>query len=71
MQSVHVLRCYRNITRTRNVSEYMLVLAACLVNIIDTIQAGVIDYRVPLYEKMCLLCDASEKIRITQTGYFG
>jgi len=25
------LRCYGNITRTRNVSEYMLVLALCLV----------------------------------------
>jgi len=31
-QSVHGLRCYGNITRTRNVSEYMLVLAVCLVN---------------------------------------
>jgi len=27
---VHGLRCYGNITRTRNVSEYMLVLAVCL-----------------------------------------
>ena len=32
LQSVHGLRCYGNITRTRNVSEYMLVLALCLVN---------------------------------------
>ena len=31
MQSVHELRCYDNITRTRNISEYMLVLALCLV----------------------------------------
>ena len=31
LQSVHGLRCCGNITRTRNVSEYMLVLAACLV----------------------------------------
>ena len=31
LQSVHELRCYGNITRTRNVSEYMLVLALCLV----------------------------------------
>jgi len=30
LQSVHGLRCYGNITRTRNVSEYMLVLALCL-----------------------------------------
>jgi len=30
LQSVHRLRCYGNITRTRNVSEYMLVLAVCL-----------------------------------------
>ena len=32
LQSVHGLRCYGNITRTRNVNEYMLVLAPCLVN---------------------------------------
>jgi len=31
LQSVHELRCYGNITRTRNVSEYMRVLALCLV----------------------------------------
>ena len=31
LQSVHGLRCYGNITRTRNVSECMLVLALCLV----------------------------------------
>ena len=31
LQSVHWLRCYGNITRTRNVSEYMVVLALCLV----------------------------------------
>jgi len=31
LQSVNGLRCYGNITRTRNVSEYMLVLALCLV----------------------------------------
>ena len=31
MQSVHGLRCYGNITQTRSVSEYMLVLALCLV----------------------------------------
>ena len=34
LQSVHGLRCYGNITRTRNVSEYMLALALCLVMII-------------------------------------
>jgi len=28
LQLVHRLRCYGNITRTRNVSEYMLVLSA-------------------------------------------
>ena len=33
LQSVRGLRCYGNITRTRNVSEYMLVLALCLVGI--------------------------------------
>jgi len=31
LQLVHGLRYYGNITRTRNVSEYMLVLAVCLV----------------------------------------
>jgi len=31
LQSVNGLRCYGNITRTRNVSEYMLVLALCIV----------------------------------------
>jgi len=31
LQSVHGLRCYGNITRTQNVSEYMLVLALGLV----------------------------------------
>jgi len=34
LQSVHGLRCYGNITRTGNVSEYMLVLALCLVVIV-------------------------------------
>jgi len=32
LQSMHGLRCYGNITRTRNVREYMLVLALCLVS---------------------------------------
>jgi len=31
LQSAHGLRCYGNIMQTRNVSEYMLVLALCLV----------------------------------------
>ena len=31
LQSGHGLRCYGNITRTRNVSECMLVLPLCLV----------------------------------------
>ena len=31
LQSVNGLRCYGNITRTRKVSEYILVLAMCLV----------------------------------------
>ena len=31
----HGLRCYGNITRMRNVSEYMLVLALCLVILCD------------------------------------
>jgi len=33
LQSLHELRYYDNITRTRNVSEYMLVLALCLVDV--------------------------------------
>ena len=37
LQSVHGLRCYGNITRTRNVSEYMLVLAICPVFILTTL----------------------------------
>jgi len=35
LQSVHGLRCYGNITRTQNVSEYMLVLALCLIPFVD------------------------------------
>ena len=35
LQSVHRLRCYGNITRTQNVSEYMLVLAPCLGIVFD------------------------------------
>ena len=35
LQSVHGLRCYGNITRTQNVSEYMLVLALGLVTVGD------------------------------------
>jgi len=31
LQSLHQLRCYGSITRTQNVSEFMLVLALCLV----------------------------------------
>jgi len=36
LQSVHGLRYYGNITRTRNVSEYMLVLDLCLVESVVT-----------------------------------
>jgi len=32
LQSMHELCCYGNIMRTQNVSEYMLVLALCLVS---------------------------------------
>jgi len=35
LQSVHGLRWYDNITRTRNVSEHMLVLALCLVRVLQ------------------------------------
>jgi len=37
--TVHGLRCYGNITRTWNVSEYMLVLALCLVLVCERSQA--------------------------------
>jgi len=37
LQSVHGLHCYGNITRTRNVSKYMLVLALCLVISVDAL----------------------------------
>jgi len=37
LQLGHGLRCCGNITRTQNVSEYMLVLALCLVIIIKGI----------------------------------
>jgi len=35
LQSVHGLHCYGNTMQTRNVSEYMLVLTLCLVNIVN------------------------------------
>jgi len=34
LQSGHGLHCYGNITRMRNVSEYVLVLAVCLLPIV-------------------------------------
>jgi len=34
LQSVQGLRCYGNITRTRNVNECMLALALCLVALV-------------------------------------
>jgi len=41
LHSVHGLRyCYGNITRTRNVSEYMLVLALCLVRVSRQVGLG-------------------------------
>jgi len=33
--SVNGLRWYGNVTQTQNVSEYMLVLALCLVPLVD------------------------------------
>jgi len=47
LQSVYGLPCYGNITRTRNVSEYMLVLAVCLVIFVDesTIKTSVFGSR--------------------------
>jgi len=37
LQLAYGLRCYGNITRTRNVSEYVLVLAVCLVVAVDVV----------------------------------
>jgi len=34
LQSMHGLRWYGSITRTRNVSKYMFVLALCLVRLV-------------------------------------
>ena len=39
LQLVHGLRCYGNITRTRNVSEYSPVLALCLVGCCVAVKA--------------------------------
>jgi len=36
LQSRHGLRCYGNITRMRHVNEYMLLLALCIVEILNT-----------------------------------
>jgi len=41
LQSVHGLHCCGNKTRTRNVSEYMLVLALCLVVIVVVVASVV------------------------------
>jgi len=45
LQSVHGLRCYGNITRTRNVSEYMLVFAVCLVKACNAERVDSVDVR--------------------------
>jgi len=47
LQSVHVLRCYGNITQTRNVSEYMLVLALCLVIVVSAIWHLLLQHLLP------------------------
>ena len=52
LESVHGLRCYGNIKRTRNVSEYMLVLALCLIHMVYGISVGLIlsiDFHSKLY----------------------
>ena len=54
LQSVHGFYCYGNITRTRNVSKYMLVLALCLVRICEyskPIVSGTL-YQAP-FQKFC------------------
>ena len=43
LQSVRGLRCYGNITQTRNVSEYMLALAPSIVSLISAQTARVIS----------------------------
>jgi len=52
LQSLHGLRCYSNITRTRNVSEYMLVLAlyALFDLLYDTLYDKIHDESIQLIE---------------------
>ena len=51
LQSVHELRCYGNITQTQNVSEYMLVLALCLVAFMCTLLVPLVAVIKSLNEK--------------------
>ena len=46
LQSGHGLRCYGSITRAQNVSDYMLVLALCLVYLLTDRQTH--DYGIYL-----------------------
>jgi len=55
------LRCYGNITRTRNVSEYMLVLALCLVTRASLARTGISCRR-----RVCLSVRPS--VRLSQLG---
>jgi len=52
LQSVLGLRCHGNLTRTWKVSEYMLVLALCLV-INNVTMCHKSDCNVTVYDQMC------------------
>ena len=56
LQSVHGLRCYGNITRTITVSEYMLVLALCLVFGRPFVKRFALCYRSVVCLSVCLSC---------------
>jgi len=58
LQSVHGLRCYGNTTQTRNVSEYMLVLAQCLVVIVNVEEKNCNQFIVGLnYDVISVMSD--------------
>jgi len=80
LQSVHGLRCYGNITRTRNFSEYMPVLAVCLDSHSDWDEPGGWrgDWQASAcccvcgadVERLCaqLSCDEMCEVAVTQTN---
>ena len=67
LQSVHELRCYGNITRTRNVSEYMLVLALCLVFFIFFCSLREV-IRVSIHICICICASVRDVSRYSHDG---